>query len=98
MNRPTSPQKQILDKLLYPEPFENIQEETGLDYGILRDELISLINYGYVVAYESDGGSEANIHFYDNDNLHLFTFKATKLGLTALRMPTQASDTKNQEG
>lgn len=86
MNKPTPPQKQILDKLLYPEPFEKVQEETGMDYGVLRDELISLISYGYIVAYESEEGPEADIHFYDNDNLHLFTFKATKQGLTALRM------------
>lgn len=86
MTKPTEPQKRILDKLLYPEPFEKVQEETGMEYGVLRDELISLINYGYIVAYESDSGSEANIHFYDNDNLHLFTFKATKQGLTAMRM------------
>jgi hypothetical protein len=86
MTKPTEPQRKILDKLLYPEPFEKVHEETGLDYGVLRDELISLINFGYIVAYESEGGTEANIHFYDNDNLDLFTFKATKQGLTALRM------------
>lgn len=77
----TSVQKLILEKLIFPEPFERILEETGLHTGTLRDELINLLSYGYVEAHETSNGREQDIDFYDTDNLQLFSFRATKQGL-----------------
>ena len=39
----TDSEKSILRELIFPEPFEHIQEETGLGFGTIRDDLIKLI-------------------------------------------------------
>lgn len=84
MRKITPPQKRILEKLIFPEPYEKVLEETGMHQGELRDELINLISFGYIVAYETDTGLEQKLEFYDTDNLQLFTFQATKQGLAEI--------------
>jgi len=85
MMKLTPPQKQILEKLIYPEPFSRVQEETGMDYGSLRDELMQLINHGFVEVFEQGDNPNRILHLYDTDNLQLFAFRATKRGLAGIK-------------
>jgi len=77
-------ERSILEQLIYAEPFGNILEETGLQAGELRDNLINLINFGFIEAYETDNSHKTSPHFYDSDNLQNFTFRATSKGLVAI--------------
>ncbi len=77
-------EKEVLQRLIYPENFEDIMEETNLQYGEVRDDLINLLNFGFVEAYEKSGDTIAETRFYDEDNLHLFTYRATGKGLSEL--------------
>ncbi|MEO1021128.1 MAG: hypothetical protein AAFW89_01175 [Bacteroidota bacterium] len=75
----------ILERLLFPESFEVIQEETSLNEGLIRDDIINLMNYRLIEALplddETDGSS-----FYDADRLKEYRFRITKKGLKHLRM------------
>lgn len=80
----TSSELSILERLVFPEPFATIMEETGLQYGELRDDLINLLNFGFVEAYQVKGDKITATGSYDTDNLHKFTFRATSKGLSAI--------------
>jgi len=80
----TSSELSILERLVFPEPFSIIMEETGLQSGELRDDLINLLNFGFVEAYEFKGQRITSTGFYDADNLQKFTFRATSRGLSAI--------------
>ena len=81
----TKSERRVLERLIFPETFQVIMEETGLLYGELRDDLINLLNFGFVEAYEAEGSKLALTKFYDSDNLQDFTFRATKRGLSAIK-------------
>ncbi|HCD51404.1 MAG TPA: hypothetical protein DEQ34_03085 [Balneolaceae bacterium] len=78
-------EKQILDRLIFPEPYEVIQDETGFASGALRDDLINLINYRLIEVMNTDGDAHSSAFSYDSDNLQQFTFRATKTGLKKIR-------------
>lgn len=78
-------EKRVLERLIFPEKFQVILEETGLLYGELRDDLINLLSFGFVEAYERDGNKIALTSFYDTDNLQDFTFQATSKGLSEIK-------------
>lgn len=78
-------EKIILQRLIFPEPYDVLLEETGLDTGSLRDDLINLVNYRLVEVFETDSADPENASFFDSDNLHEFTFRATKTGLKQIR-------------
>lgn len=78
-------ERRVIERLIFPESFQVIMEETGLQYGELRDDLINLLNFGFVEAYEDDGKKITLTGFYDSDNLQNFTFRATKRGLSAIK-------------
>lgn len=80
----TSSELSILERLVFPEPFAIIMEETGLQPGALRDDLINLLNFGFVETYEFKGQRITSAGFYDADNLQKFTFRATSKGLSAI--------------
>jgi predicted transcriptional regulator len=80
----TTSEINILESLIFPESFSKIMEETGLPYGELRDDLINLLNFGFIEAYENNGQRISANFFYDADNLHDFTFRATSKGLSAI--------------
>lgn len=80
----TSSELSILERLVFPEAFATIMEETGLQYGELRDDLINLLNFGFVEAFECEGSRITSTGFYDADNLQDFTFRATSKGLSAI--------------
>lgn len=78
-------ERQVLQRLIFPESFGVILEETGMQPGELRDDLINLLNFGFVEAYINDGVKITLTGFYDSDNLQDFTFRATKRGLSAIK-------------
>ncbi|MDR8390834.1 hypothetical protein NC796_06785 [Aliifodinibius sp. S!AR15-10] len=78
-------EQNVLGRLVFPESFETVLNETGLQYGELRDDLINLMSFGYIEAYEKKGNKIALTSFYDADNLQDFTFRATKKGLSEIR-------------
>jgi hypothetical protein len=76
----------ILRVLIFAEDFSLIQSETGLSFGAIRDDLIKLINHGYIEVYDDHVGyASAPSPFYDSDNIDHFRFKATKLGLKSIQ-------------
>ncbi len=81
----TPSEKSVLERLIFPESFQVVMEETGLAYGELRDDLINLLSFGFVQAYERSGSKIALTSFYDSDNLQDFTFQATKKGLSEIK-------------
>lgn len=81
----TPTERRVLQKLIFPEHFYVVQEETGLQYGELRDDLINLLSFGFVEAYEEKGKKITLTNFYDSDNLQDFTFRATKKGLSVIK-------------
>jgi hypothetical protein len=80
----TLSEKSILRELIFPEPFSHIQDETGLSYGAIRDDLIKLINHGYIEVFDSESLLSVS-PFYDSDNIQQFSFKATKTGLKSIQ-------------
>ncbi len=80
----TKSEKEVLRKLIYPENFEDILEETNKQYGEIRDDLITLLNFGFVEAFQKSGDTIAETKFYDEDNLHLFSYRATGKGLSEI--------------
>lgn len=81
----TKSEQQVLNKLIYPETFQDILDETGLLYGELRDDLINLLSYHLIEAYERSGNKISLTSFYDADNLQDFTFRATSKGLSKIK-------------
>lgn len=81
----TSTEKRVLEKLIFPETFQDILDETGLLYGELRDDLINLLSYRFIEAYERSGNKISLTSFYDSDNLQNFTFRATSKGLAEIK-------------
>lgn len=80
----TKTERLVLEKLIFPERFQDILEETELLYGELRDDLINLLSFGFVEAYERKGTKITLTGFYDSDNLQDFTFRATSKGLSEI--------------
>jgi len=78
-------EQQVLEKLIFPETFQDVLDETGLLYGELRDDLINLLSFGFIEAYERSGNKIALTSFYDSDNLQDFTFRATSKGLAEIK-------------
>lgn len=70
----------ILRQLIFVEPFSHLVVETGYTSGEIRDDLITLINQGYIEVYSEDQ-SRSISPFYDSDNIQKFSFKATNSGL-----------------
>ena len=80
----TPSERAIIRELIFTEPFSHIAEETGFSYGTIRDDLINLINRGYIEVYSPDGTRSVS-PFYDSDNIHQFRFQATKTGLKTIQ-------------
>ncbi|MEL7835039.1 hypothetical protein [Fodinibius sp. Rm-B-1B1-1] len=81
----TKTEKRVLERLIFPEKFQVIMKETGLMQGELRDDLINLLSFGFVEAYERTGNKISLTSFYDTDNLQDFTFQATSKGLSEIK-------------
>lgn len=76
----------ILERLIFIEDYYTVKEETGLSDGELRDDLINMLNSGFIQAFESDqSGSPVPVAFCDTDNLQNFYFRATNTGLKTFK-------------
>jgi len=77
-------EKLVLSRLIFPEPYDVLLDETGLSSGALRDDLINLVNYRLIEVVSLDP-TDNRIDFYDSDNMHALSFRATRKGLTHIR-------------
>jgi len=78
-------EKQILARLIFPEPYEVLLEETGLPAGALRDDLITLINFRLIEVWQTESVEINRATSYDSDHIESYTFRATATGLKKMR-------------
>ncbi|MEX0894463.1 MAG: hypothetical protein WDZ36_01800 [Balneolaceae bacterium] len=80
----TATERHILSFLIYPESFHQLLEESGLQRGSLRADLMHLVSHGYIEVYLADQETLVS-PFYDTDNMEQFSYKATRTGINAIR-------------
>lgn len=85
MRKLTLSEKKILDRLLYPEPFEVIQEETQLAYGEIRDDLINLMNSRLIETVDPDNPNANKTNSFDSDNVKDSTYRITNSGINLMK-------------
>lgn len=75
----------ILNAIYFVEPFENILAECKQPATIVADVLKQLIDKKYVVAMQFDEEKQEYVRsfIYDSDNMHAYSYLATKEGLLA---------------
>jgi len=84
MRKLTKSERTVIERLIFPESFDVIMEETEMQYGELRDDLMNLVNYRFVEVVNNDEYDDSKMSFYDSDNIKDFSFRATKTGLKSL--------------
>jgi hypothetical protein len=84
MRKITKSERAVIERLIFPESFEIIQEETNMQYGELRDDLMNLVNSRLVEVVNTEANDDSKMAFYDSDNIKQFSFRATKTGLKSL--------------
>lgn len=87
MKKLTASERRIIERLIFPEPFDVLMEETESPYGALRDDLINLVSYRFVEVVNADE-QQSGTSFYDSDNIRECSFRATKTGLKTIRQYT----------
>ncbi|HAH50082.1 MAG TPA: hypothetical protein DF712_12390 [Balneola sp.] len=88
MRKLTKSEKTVMERLIFPESFDVIMEETNMQFGELRDDLMNLVNHRFVEVVNFDDGLDSKMAFYDSDNIKDFSFRATKIGLKSLNKTT----------
>ncbi|HBZ36925.1 MAG TPA: hypothetical protein DEO59_00110 [Balneola sp.] len=88
MRKLTKSEKTVMERLIFPESFDVIMEETNMQFGELRDDLMNLVNHRFVEVVKFDDGLDSKMAFYDSDNIKDFSFRATKIGLKSLNKTT----------
>lgn len=83
MRKITKSENLILEQLVFDEGFETLKEETGLQFGELRDDLTKLLNDGFIEVTNTD---KLRVTYFDADRPQLFSYRATRSGLDALKM------------
>ncbi|MEX0720262.1 MAG: hypothetical protein WD059_06310 [Balneolaceae bacterium] len=81
MRKLTPSEKRILNRLIFPESFEVIQEETNLQFGEIRDDLINLMNHHLIEVVDPENPDSHTTIFSDADNLKESMFRITKSGI-----------------
>ena len=76
---------EVLSRLIFPEPYDVLLEETGLPPGALRDDLITLINFRLIEVWQSGSVETNRATSYDSDHIEGYTFRATATGLKHIR-------------
>lgn len=76
---------EVLSRLIFPEPYDVLLEETGLPPGALRDDLITLINFRLIEVWQSGSVEINRATSYDSDHIEGYTFRATAKGLKHIR-------------
>ena len=84
MRKLTKSEKKVMERLIFPEAFDVIKEETNMQFGELRDDLMNLVNHRFVEVISFDDNKDSKMAFYDSDNIKDFSFRATKTGLKSL--------------
>lgn len=85
MIKVTIPQKNILQRLIFPESFSTIMEETGMRYGEIRDDIMQLLHLGLIKAVGLNPQDVKKMVFYDLDNVNSCLFQATPRGLKVIK-------------
>ncbi|MEQ9092425.1 MAG: hypothetical protein RIE52_15130 [Balneola sp.] len=88
MRKLTKSEKTVMERLIFPESFDVIMEETNMQFGELRDDLMNLVNHRFVEVVNFDSDKDSKMAFYDSDNIKDFSFRATKTGLKSLNKAT----------
>lgn len=88
MRKLTKSEKTVMERLIFPESFDVIMEETNMQFGELRDDLMNLVNHRFVEVVNFDSDADSKMAFYDSDNIKDFSFRATKTGLKSLNKAT----------
>ena len=76
---------EVLSRLIFPEPYDVLLEETGLPPGARRDDLITLINFRLIEVWQSGSVEINRAPSYDSDHIEGYTFRATATGLKHIR-------------
>lgn len=86
MAKITNTQRALLQHLLFHETFATIVDETSLPYGVIRDELVTLMHAGMVEIYaETDEGRPQRILSYDGDRMQAYLFRASRKGMNEIQ-------------
>jgi|TARA_R110001599_G_scaffold84130_2_gene226799 hypothetical protein len=88
MRKLTKSEKTVIERLIFPESFDVIMEETNMQFGELRDDLMNLVNHRFVEVVNFESDKDSKMAFYDSDNIKDFSFRATKTGLKSLNKAT----------
>ncbi|MCH8495824.1 MAG: hypothetical protein LAT57_09370 [Balneolales bacterium] len=86
MRKLTPSEKEVLSRLIHMESWDTLIEETGLQYGELRDDITNLISSRLIQVYSdhASGSGSQQTAFYDLDNLRDYSFRITGLGINTL--------------
>lgn len=85
MLKVTLPQKSILDRLIFPETITTIQEETGMQKGEIKDDIMQLLHMGLIKAVGFHQKDLKKMFFYDLDQVDGCLFQATPKGLKIIK-------------
>lgn len=85
MTKISASQRLILDKTIFIESFNTLLAETQLQRGALRGDLMSLLNSGYLEAFDQTIPDHRKATFCDMDHLEQYAYRATTIGLRALK-------------
>jgi hypothetical protein len=84
MFEPDALDREVLSKLIFPECFEALAEETMIPENILGDILRQLLHHRYVLAVAAENGTSV---LYDVDDLRLYRYRLTHKGLAFIGQP-----------
>ena len=77
-------QFQIINSLVFAEPFDTLAEEVDATEPVIAAELKTLIDKRFVQVLEDVEGSLRKSFYYDSDNMRAFQYQATSRGLDGL--------------
>jgi len=79
----TDLQFEILDAIYFVEPYQNIIDEVEQTEPIIRDELRTMIDKGWinVLRFDEEKGDYEKTRIYDTDNMQNSAYLASKDGL-----------------
>ena len=92
MRKITKTESLILEQLVFDETFNTLQDETGLQFGELRDDISNLLNDGLI---EVVNKGKNQITYFDSDRPQLFSYRATRTGLNAFKQESKQTRNKS---
>lgn len=84
MYEPDELERQVLSRLIFPEHFESLLEETRIPENVLGDILRHLLHHRLVVAVPAEAGAAV---FYDVDDLRLYRYRLSRKGYDFMNPP-----------